>query len=582
MNDTIKKKLDLLTEEPGSYQMKDSEGNIIYVGKAKNLKKRVSSYFLRPVTGKTALLVNDICDFDHIVTNSEKEAFLLELNLIRQYLPKYNILLKDDRHYPYIELTKGEYPYLRIARKINKKEGKYYGPYSDSSAAYEVINLLNQIYPLRKCKTLPKKECLYYHTGQCCGPCVNKIDNYDEIVSKVVSFLNGNNGEVRSELVSKMKEASDKLEFEVAMSYKKMIDYIDHINQKQSVEYLNEKECDIFGYHTKDGYISFATLLYRNGNLLAKDDSVQILYGDEVDALYSYINQYYATHIVPKAIIVPSILDKDILEDLLGCRVIIPKSGAKNDLVALVANNAIHAMEQKLLGSKKYEDSALMVEELSRILNIKYPYRIELFDISHLGGNNLVAGNVVYINGNKSKKDYRKYKLTNVDAFNDLASMKEVLHRRLYRSLTKELPLMDLLIVDGGMNQIEIAKEVASSMKLDIDIVGLAKNDKHQTRALVDIHGNEIEIDRTSSLFFFLMKMQDEVHRYAITYQKSTRTKSLTSSILDNVPGLGKKRKDMLLKVFKTIDVLKTTSVEELSQYIPTNVAIELKKILEN
>lgn len=582
MNDTIKKKLELLTDEPGSYQMKDSEGNIIYVGKAKNLKKRVSSYFLRPVSGKTALLVNDICDFDHIVTNTEKEAFLLELNLIRQYLPKYNILLKDDKHYPYIELTKGEYPYLRIARKINKKEGKYYGPYSDSSAAYEVINLLNQIYPLRKCKNLPKKECLYYHTGQCCGPCIKNIDNYDEIVSKVISFLNGNNSEVRNELVTKMKDASEKLEFEVAMEYKKMIDYIDHINQKQSVEYLNEKECDIFGYHTKDGYISFATLLYRNGNLLAKDDSVQILYGDEIDALYSYINQYYATHIVPKAIIVPSILDKDILEDLLGCRVIIPKSGTKNDLVALVANNAIHAMEQKLLGSKKYEDSALMVEELSRILNIKYPYRIEMFDISHLGGNNLVAGNVVYINGNKSKKDYRKYKLTNVDAFNDLASMKEVLHRRLYRSLTKELPLMDLLIVDGGMNQIEIAKEVASSMKLDIDIVGLAKNDKHQTRALVDIHGNEIEIDRTSSLFFFLMKMQDEVHRYAITYQKSTRTKSLTSSILDTVPGLGKKRKDMLLKVFKTVDAIKTTSVEELCQYIPVNVAQELKKVLEN
>ena len=265
---------------------------------------------------------------------------------------------------------------------------------------------------------------------------------------------------------------------------------------------------------------------------------------------------------------------------MLGCRVIIPKSGTKNDLVALVANNAIHAMEQKLLGSKKYEDSALVVEELSRILNIKYPYRIEMFDISHLGGNNLVAGNVVYLNGSKSKKDYRKYKLSNIDSFNDLASMKEVIHRRLYRSLTKELPLMDLLIVDGGMNQISIAKEVANSMKLDIDIVGLAKNDKHQTRALVDVNGNEIEIDRTSSLFFFLMKLQDEVHRYAITYQKSTRSKSLTSSILDSVEGLGKKRKDMLLKVFKTVDTIKNTSVEELTQYIPQSVAVELKRVL--
>ena len=264
--DELKEKALSLPYEPGVYIMKNADDRVIYVGKAKKLKSRVTQYFQDTAshTPKTRMMVSHVHHFDVIVAASEFEALVLECSLIKRHQPKYNILLKDDRHYPYIELTKGEYPYLRIARKINKKEGKYYGPYSDSSAAYEVINLLNQIYPLRKCKTLPKKECLYYHTGQCCGPCINKIDNYDEIVSKVVSFLNGNNGEVRSELASKMKEASDKLEFEVAMSYKKMIDYIDHINQKQSVEYLNEKECDIFGYHTKDGYISVATLLYRN------------------------------------------------------------------------------------------------------------------------------------------------------------------------------------------------------------------------------------------------------------------------------------------------------------------------------
>ena len=582
MKENIKRKLEILPLEPGCYLMKDKFNNIIYVGKAKKLKNRVSQYFTRAVNGKTALLVHDIEDFDYIVTNSEKECLLLELNLIRKHMPKYNILLKDGSHYPYILLTKEEHPRLRIVRKVDKRKGRHFGPYSDSSAARKVVNMLNQLFPLRKCQNLPKKPCLYYHTGQCLAPCINKVNEEEQkVIKEVIDFLNGENKQIKKVLVSKMKEASETMQYEQALEYKNMIDYLDHINEKQNVESATLKDCDVFGFHTQEGYIAFSTLMYRNNHLIAKEDEVLPYFDSIEDALYSYLNQFYLNHIVPKNIIVPSILDKDLLHDLFQANILIPTRGRYNEIISMVANNAIKAMEQKVLGSKKYQDNYLLMNRLKEMLGLEKLERIEMIDNSHTAGANLVAGVVVFINGVPSKKDYRKYRLTNLNSADDLESTKEVVYKRLYKSLTKEIPLMDLFIVDGGITQLHAAKEVASTMKLNVPMIGLSKNDKHQTRAIIDLNEEEIILEKNDDLFIFLMKLQDEVHRYAITYHKKTRSKPLISSALDEIKGLGKVRKEKLLSVYKTISNIASSSIEELSQYVPIEVAREIKEKLE-
>lgn len=582
MKENIKRKLEILPLEPGCYLMKDNTGRIIYVGKAKKLKNRVSQYFNRAVNGKTALLVADIDDFDYIVTKTEKECLLLELNLIRKHMPKYNILLKDGSHYPYILLTKEEHPRLKIVRKVDKRKGRHFGPYSDSSAARKILNLINQIYPLRKCQNIPSKPCLYYHTGQCLAPCINKVSEEEKkIVKEVIDFFGGDNGQIKKILTSKMREASDKMLYEQAMEYKNMLDYLEHINEKQNVESATLKDCDVFGFHTQDGYIAFSTLMYRSGHLIAKEDEVLPYFDSIEDALYSYINQFYITHIVPKNIIVPKILDKDLLEEVFQTNILIPTRGRYDEIISMVANNAIKAMEQKLLGSKKYQDNFLLMEDLKKLLGLEKLERIEMIDNSHTGGVNLVAGIVTFINGIPSKKDYRKYRLNNLNSMDDLESTKEVVYKRLYKYLTGDAPLMDLLVVDGGLNQLRIAKEVANSMKIKVPIIGLAKNDKHQTRAIIDLNEEEIILNKDDPLFLFLMKLQDEVHRYAITYHQKTRSKSLISSSLDDIKGLGKVRKEKLLQTYKTITNIVNASVEELSQYVPLEVAKEIKNRLQ-
>lgn len=581
MKENIKRKLEILPLEPGCYLMKDKFDNIIYVGKAKILKNRVSQYFNRAVNGKTALLVHDIEDFDYIVTSSEKESLLLELNLIRKHMPKYNILLKDGSHYPYILLTKEEHPKLRIVRKVDKKKGKHFGPYSDSSAARKIVNMLNQLYPLRKCQTLPNKPCLYYHTKQCLAPCINKVyEEEKKVVKEVTDFLNGDNKQIKKILVEKMKDASEKMQYEQALEYKNMIDYLDHINEKQNVESATLKDCDVFGFHTQEGYIAFSTLMYRNNHLIAKEDEVLPYFDSIEDALYSYLNQFYVNHIVPKNIIVPNILDKELLEEVFQTNILIPTRGRYQEIISMVANNAIKAMEQKVLGSKKYQDNYLLMNRLKEMLGLEKLERIEMIDNSHTAGTNLVAGVIVFINGVPSKKDYRKYRLSNLNSVDDLESTKEVVYKRLYKTLTKESPLMDLFIVDGGITQLHVAKEVANSMNLQVPIIGLAKNDKHQTRAIIDLNEKEIVLDKNDDLFMFLMKLQDEVHRYAITYHKKTRSKSLISSALDEIKGLGKIRKEKLLSIYKTISNIVSASIEELSQYVPIEVAKEIKEKL--
>ena len=574
-------KIPLLPDLPGCYLMKDKNNEIIYVGKAKNLKKRVSQYFTKPHDGKTALMVSNVVDFDLIITNSEKEALILEANLIKKHDPKFNILLKDDKRYPYVKLNLKDHPNLEIARDIKDKKAKYFGPFSDSSAAYQSINLLNKIYPLRKCKNIPKKECLYYHLNMCLGPCVNKIEkeDYTEIVDKITKFYNGDASEVRRNLVKKMNDLADELKFEEANECKIMIEYLDHLLVNQSVELNKNLNVDFFSSHTKEGYVSFAVFIYRHGTLISKETSVFEQVGDLKESFESYITSYYLKRVKPKEIVVPAYLDKALLSEVLEIKVSDAKAGTRKQIMDMVGQNAIKAMEDEF-ASKKNKVQVLTV--LQELLNINYPHRIDLFDNSHFAGDLALGVKVCFEDGISNKKLYRKYLIRGDNKKDDLASMHEVVYRRLFKIVSENDYTPDLIIVDGGINQLNQVKEIISNLNLEISLAGLVKDDKHNTCALINEIGEEIPIDKRSDLFFFLMKMQDEVHRFAITSHINKRTKSLTSSILDEVKGLGSKRKETILKAFPSTADLMKASVEEISQYVPINVAKEIKNKLEN
>ncbi len=574
-------KINLLPDLPGCYLMKDKNKEIIYVGKAKNLKKRVSQYFTKPHDGKTALMVSNVDDFDLIITNSEKEALILEANLIKKYDPKFNILLKDDKRYPYVKLNLKEHPYLEIARDIKDKKAKYFGPFSDSTAAYESINLLNKIYPLRKCKNIPKKECLYYHLGMCLGPCINKInkEEYDEIVEKITKFYNGDASEVKKKLIEKMNKLASELKFEEANECKKMIEYLNHLLINQNVELNKNLNVDFFSSHSKEGYVSFTVFIYRNGTLIHKESSVHELIGDLKESFESFITSYYLKRVKPKEIFVPTYLDKQLLSDVLEIKVSNALQGSKKDIMDMVGRNAIKELEDAFAKSNGRKQVLLNLQES---LQIGYPHRIDLFDNSHYAGDNAIGVKVCFEDGVSNKKLYRKYLIKGDNKKDDLASMKEVVYRRLFKIISENDYKPDLIIVDGGLNQLNIVKEMVTNLNLDIHLAGLVKDDKHNTRALINENGEVVEIDKHSDLFFFLMKMQDEVHRFAITSHINKRKKSLTSSILDEVKGLGSKRKETLLKAFPSTIDLRNASIEEISQYVPLSVAKEIKKILEN
>lgn len=574
-------KIPLLPDLPGCYLMKDKNNEIIYVGKAKNLKNRVSQYFTKPHDGKTALMVSNVVDFDLIITNSEKEALILEANLIKKHDPKFNILLKDDKRYPYVKLSLKDHPYLEIARDIKDKKAKYFGPFSDSSAAYQSINLLNKIYPLRKCKNIPKKECLYYHLNMCLGPCINKIgkEDYNKIIEKITKFYNGDAGEVRRELVKKMNNLASELKFEEANECKIMIEYLDHLLVNQSVELNKNLNVDFFSSHTKEGYVSFAVFIYRHGTLISKESSVFEQVGDIKESFESYITSYYLKRVKPKEIVVPSYLDKELLSDVLEIKVSDAKAGTRKQIMDMVGQNAIKAMEDEFA---KQQNKQLVLTKLQELLNINYPHRIDLFDNSHFAGDNAIGVKVCFEDGVSNKKLYRKYLIKGDNKKDDLASMHEVVYRRLFKIISDNDYKPDLIIVDGGLNQLNAVKEIVSNLNLEIDLAGLVKDDKHNTRALINEEGEIIDIDKRSDLFFFLMKMQDEVHRYAITSHTNKRKKSLTSSILDEIKGLGSKRKEILLRAFPSTADLMNATVEEISQYIPMSVAEEIKKVLGN
>lgn len=568
---------------PGCYLMKNTDGKVIYVGKARKLKNRVSSYFTGAHNYKTTKLVDHIWDFDYIVTGSEKEALLLEINLIKDYTPEYNIMFMDNTYYPYIELTDETHPRLKIVRKTKNKKNKYFGPYPDATAARNTFKLLNKLYPLRKCNHVPDKPCLYYSLHQCLGPCINEVDKsqYDEIKKELISFIHGNTKSKIDELTEKMMTASENLQFELAKEYRDLIRSIEYVTAKQNVQFGDYKDRDILGYFIDKGYISIQLFFMREGKLLYHDFNLEPVGEDFEEDLIRFLVTYYQTHPEPYELLIPQDVDLELLTEILSCHVLQPQRGDKKSLVEMANKNAKEALEKKfLLKEKTDEKTILPIIELGQKLGIDTPHTIELYDNSNIQGAYAVAGMVVYKDGVPSKKDYRKYKIKTVEGPDDYASMKEVIYRRYYRLLMEQKEMADLIIVDGGLGQIKVAKEVIDSLNLSVHICGLSKDDKHSTAMLLDEDGNQVPIDTKSPLFFLLTRMQDEVHRYAISFHRQVRSKSLFSSILDEVEGIGEARKKKLLNHFKSVKKMKEASLEELEAVIPKNTASKLYKVL--
>ena len=577
MKERIKACINNLKHLPGVYLMHDKDDKIIYIGKAKDLFKRVSQYFLRPQVGKVAKMAFEAEYFETIITNNEKEALILEMNLIQTHYPKFNILLKDGSHYPYIGLKKTGYPYLQIKRNTKDKNFDYFGPYPRSTSAYETIDLLNKVFPLRKCQNIPSNACLYYHLGQCLAPCINDIskEKEDELRESVKSFMRGNNADIRSEMEKKMLEASNNLDFESAKQYKSVIDSIDHINTPQLMETNDKKDRDIFAFSHREGYLSLAVLLFRKGALLDKKTYIVEEFGSNEEQVADLILQFYQNVPLPQEIIINNEAVVDFLCDLMDPNVYSVSKGKLHDLVSTAKQNANNALDEYFLSARLDDDKLALLEELGNIINIKTPLRIELFDNSHLQGSSPVGAVVVFINGEPAKKLYRKYHIEHDEARDDLKSMEEIVYRRYSRLKEENKEMPDLILVDGGLNQINAASRALDKAEVSINLFGLVKNNKHQTAGLMDKEGNIFDIEN-KNIFFLLTRMQDEVHRFAITFHQSLRNKSMKTSILDGIKGLGSKRKELLNKAYPDISLLKEATVEELSQLLPKEVAEEL------
>ncbi|MCF0107867.1 MAG: excinuclease ABC subunit C [Bacilli bacterium] len=583
MTDKLKDLIANLKHLPGVYLMHDKDDTIIYVGKAKDLQKRVSQYFLRPQSGKVFKMVQNVEYFDTIICANEKEALVLEMNLIQTHYPRYNILLKDSSHYPYIALKKKGDPVLSIKRNDKDKNYDYFGPYPNSGAAYQMIDLLNKIFPIRKCQNLSSSTCLYYHMGQCLAPCVNKINQevFDALREEIKSFMRGNNLTKKNELKEKMIKASNELEFEKANEYKKLISAIEHINAQQNVELKDKKDRDIFSFSTREGYLSLAILLSRKGLILGKDVFVVEEFGDNEEQVADLILQYYQTHPTPTEIVINNNKVISLVDGLVDSTVVSITKGKLLELVISTQENAQNALDQYFLSARIDDDKLSLLEELGSILNIKTPLHIELFDNSHLQGSSPVGAMVAFINGEPAKKLYRKFKIEHQESRDDLTSMKEVVYRHYSRLIEENKKLPDLILVDGGINQIKAAFMSTLECNANIPVFGLYKNDKHQTSGLMDREGNIYPIEN-KNLFFLLTKMQDEVHRFAITYHRDKRNKAMKTSILDDIEGLGDKRKELVMRAYNDITLLKNASLEELKQILPDDVASRLYNKLHN
>lgn len=588
----IKTKLSLVPKKPGCYQMYNAKGEIIYVGKAKILQNRLKSYFTGSHDAKTTRMLQDVVNFEYIITHSELEAFLLESNFIKKNRPQYNILLMDDKSYPYILITNEENPRLvmtRDVKKEHKKKNQYlFGPYPNAKACRDIVEILNKVYPFRKCHNIPNKACLYSHLNQCLAPCINKCsrNDYTESIKSAMRFLNGSSDELTTILKQKMEEASNNLEFEQALEYRDTINSINEIVEKQTMELNDGLSKDIFGYYSKDGLVAIQVLHMRSGKIIERSGEIFDLIGEIDEAILSYIYQFYddTNNLVPKEIIIPYLEEYQILSELLTTKVIVPVKGIKKQLLNNVMENAKNNIDNlQKMRLIEIEKTKKPLEDLAKLLDINYPKVIELFDNSNIQGATPVSAMVRYVDGKPSYKDYRKYKVKTVKGPDDYHTMMEVIERRYKRLLAENANLPDMIIVDGGKTQVKAASIVLKKLNIEneITLIGLLKDDHHRTRGMVDRNFNEIFIDKKSDLFLLLEAMQDEVHRFAITFFKTRHNKLSMTSILDEIPGIGKQRKKLLLETYGTVDEIKHTTVEKLKSLgMPGKLAKELLETL--
>ena len=588
MNNLIKSKLELLPTSPGCYIHKDKNGTIIYVGKAKNLRNRVRSYFRGSHDTKTEALVSEIVDFEFIVTESNIEALLLEINLIKENKPKYNIMLKDDKSYPFIKITNERYPRLIITRQVKKDGGLYFGPYPDVGAANEIKRLLDRIFPFRKCTNPPSKVCFYYHIGQCMAHTICKKDEayFKSMAQEVSDFLKGQDDKIIDDLKGKMTTAAQAMEFERAAEYRDLIQAIGTLRTKQRVMAKDLQNRDVFGYYVDKGWMCVQVFFVRQGKLIERDVNLFPYYNDPDEDFLTYVGQFYQekSHLVPNEVLIPQDIDEEAVKVLVDTKILKPQRGEKKQLVNLAIKNARVSLEQKFnLLEKSVEKTQGAIENLGRLLQIPTPVRIESFDNSNIMGTSSVSAMVVFVNGKPSKKDYRKYKIKTVVGPDDYASMREVIRRRYGRVQREALTPPDLIVIDGGQGQVNIAKQVIQEeLGLDIPIAGLQKNDKHQTHELLFGDPLEVvELSRNSQEFFLLQRIQDEVHRFAITFHRQLRSKNSFSSQLDGIDGLGPKRKQNLMKHFKSLTKIKEASVDEIVEVgVPRAVAEAVQRKL--
>lgn len=577
----LKEKLAVLPNQPGCYLMKDKHNTIIYVGKAKVLKNRVRSYFTGSHDGKTQRLVSEIVDFEYIITSSNLEALILELNLIKKHNPKYNVLLKDDKSYPYLKITNEEHPQLIITRKVKKDKGKYFGPYPNAGAASETKKLLDRLYPLRKCRSIPDRVCLYYHINQCLGPCIHEIsqETNKAMVEEIAQFLNGGHKEIKTELIKKMEKAAEELEFERAKEYRDQIQHIEAVMEKQKITIADDVNRDVFGYAYDKGWLCVQVFFIRQGKLIERDVSIFPIYQESNEEFLTYLGQFYAKeeHMKPKEIFLPNTVDAQLATDFLEVKVVQPKRGQKKELVDLAEKNAIAALKEKFDLIERNEAKTIKaVENLGKALNIPTPHVIEAFDNSNIQGVDPVSAMVSFVDGKPNRKGYRKYKVKTIVGPDDYGSMKEVIRRRYLRLLKEDLPLPDLIVIDGGKGQISAAQSVVEDeLGLIIPVCGLAKDEKHRTSQLLKGDPPEvIPLKRDSQEFYLLQRIQDEVHRFAITFHRQIRSKSLFTSVLDDIEGIGEQRKKKLLKHFGSVKKMKEASIEDFRQLqIPEQVA---------
>ena len=586
----LKEKLAILPDQPGCYLMKDRQGTIIYVGKAKVIKNRVRSYFTGTHDGKTQLLVSEIEDFEYIITSSNLEALILEFNLIKKYDPKYNVMLKDDKSYPFLKVTFEEHPRLITTRNVRKDKGKYFGPYPNAAAASETKKLLDRLYPLRKCSTLPDRVCLYYHINQCLGPCIQDVseETNRQMVEEIARFLNGGHKEIKKDLISKMEKAAESLEFERAKEYRDQIQHIEAVMEKQKMTIADDVDRDVFGFAFDKGWMCVQVFFVRHGRLIERDVSLFPVYQEPDEEFLTFLGQFYSQkeHLKPKEIFLPNSIDKDLASEFIQVRTVHPQKGSKKELVELATKNAEAALKDKFSLIERDEAKTIKaVENLGIALNIQTPHVIEAFDNSNIQGVDPVSAMVSFVDGKPNRKGYRKYKVKTVQGPDDYESMREVVKRRYLRLLNEKQPLPDLIVIDGGKGQISAAQSVLEDeLGLSIPVCGLAKDDKHRTSQLMMGDPPEVvPLKRDSQEFYLLQRIQDEVHRFAITFHRQIRSKTLFTSVLDDIEGVGEKRKLALLKHFGSVKKMKEASLEDFKKIaIPEKIAKALMEKLRD